>query len=196
MIIIFELLCVSTQICWCHLDRLLIVELLLSGFKTVLCKLYISFLCIVAYIMFVQIKVNTWSIVESNVKICVTDFFNPKCSIKIKAYALMMKHKLKFINTIFLTIFKIASGIHLHLHTLSRCFKFFNYTYFIFKSDLIFFRLQYTLYQTLHICKLSIYLLALFPAAMVACGNMTVNKLKNSRKDVTWNKKIKVKEKL
>ena len=38
--------------------------------------------------------------------------------------------------------------------------------------------------------KILIYLLALFPAAMVACGNMTVNELQNSRKDVTQNKQI------
>ena len=36
--------------------------------------------------------------------------------------------------------------------------------------------------------------MAVFPAAMVVCGNMTVNALENSRKDVTQNKKIRDKK--
>ena len=35
--------------------------------------------------------------------------------------------------------------------------------------------------------------MAVFPAAMVTCGNMTVSKLKSFRKDVTRNKNIREK---
>ena len=42
---------------------------------------------------------------------------------------------------------------------------------------------------------MSIYLLAAFPAAMVACGNMTAHELQNSRKDATRNNKKKIKNK-